>query len=306
MDLSSPGTALCARNHYCKKSAPDATSQPVTALESIHRRTRSTESRRLPEARSSLSGRAAFDDHFAAHLIRLLISSCHRRTLYGGVQLTLLRLRYWILRRRAMTKYWLHRCVTYTRWKGVTPQPPMDNLPQRRVTSARPFLRTGIDYAGLLLIRTNRGRGHRSHKAFITIFMCLCSKATHLEVIVSDYTTDTFWPHFVGSQHVENYARISIPTVAEFHWRRSTDTRASSCIFRQRPHRACCCHRRNSMALQPIFRTPFRRPLRSSSKVDEVPSSKSNRQHHAHLRGDEHSLSSGRGLPEFSALAGVI
>ena len=67
----------------------------------------------------------------------------------------------------------------------------MDNFSQGRVTPARAFLRTGIDYAGSILIRTNRGRGHRSHKAFIAIFVCLCSKTTHLEV-VSDYTTDAF------------------------------------------------------------------------------------------------------------------
>ncbi|XP_018400068.1 PREDICTED: uncharacterized protein LOC108777629 [Cyphomyrmex costatus] len=128
-----------------------------------------------------------------SHLTQLLVESCHRRTLHGGVQLTLglLRLRFWIPRGRAIVKQWLHRCVTCTRWRGVTPQPPMDNLPRGRITPARPFLKTGIDYAGPIFIRTTRGRGHRSHKAFIAIFVCLCSKATHLEV-VSDYTTDAF------------------------------------------------------------------------------------------------------------------
>ncbi|KAG5310817.1 MOS1T transposase, partial [Pseudoatta argentina] len=74
-----------------------------------------------------------------SHLARLLISSCHRQSLYGGVQLTLglLRLRY---------------------WRGHA---------------------------------SSRGCEHLSHKAFIAIFVCLCSKATHLEV-VSDYTTDAF------------------------------------------------------------------------------------------------------------------
>lgn len=67
----------------------------------------------------------------------------------------------------------------------------MGNLPQGRVTPARPFIKTGIDYAGPIFVRTSRGRGHKSIKAFIAIFVCLCSKAIHLE-IVSDYTTDAF------------------------------------------------------------------------------------------------------------------
>lgn len=126
-------------------------------------------------------------------LAQLLIESCHRRTLHGGVQLTLgmLRLRFWIPQGRAVVKRLLHRCPTCTRWRAVAPQPPMGNLPEGRVTPARPFLRTGVDYAGPIHIRTSKGRGHKSHKAFIAIFICMCTKAVHLEV-VSDYSTEAF------------------------------------------------------------------------------------------------------------------
>ncbi|XP_071582222.1 uncharacterized protein [Temnothorax nylanderi] len=126
-------------------------------------------------------------------LTRLLVESCHRRTLHGGVQLTLgtLRLRHWIPRGRAVVKQLLHRCVICTRWRAAPPQPPMGSLPRARVIPSRPFQRTGVDYAGPILIRTTKGRGHRAHKAFIAVFVCLVSKAVHLEV-VSDYTTEAF------------------------------------------------------------------------------------------------------------------
>ncbi|XP_024872247.1 uncharacterized protein LOC112454856, partial [Temnothorax curvispinosus] len=71
----------------------------------------------------------------------------------------------------------------------------MGNLPRGRVTPARPFLRTGVDYAGPILVRTSKGRGHRAHKAFIAVFICLASKAVHLEA-VSDYTTEAFLAAF--------------------------------------------------------------------------------------------------------------
>ncbi|XP_011859360.1 PREDICTED: uncharacterized protein LOC105556857 [Vollenhovia emeryi] len=126
-------------------------------------------------------------------LTRLIVESCHRRTLHGGVQLTLgsLRQRFWIPCGRALVKRLLHQCTTCTRWRAASPQPPMGSLPPARIIPARPFLRTGIDYAGPIQIRTSKGRGHRAHKAFIAVFICLVSKAVHLEV-VSDYTTEAF------------------------------------------------------------------------------------------------------------------
>ncbi|KMQ87939.1 bel12-ag transposon polyprotein [Lasius niger] len=129
----------------------------------------------------------------ASWLTRLIVDSCHRRTLHGGVQLTLglIRLRFWIPRGRAIVKQALHRCVTCTRWRAAVPQPMMGHLPQGRVTPGRPFLHTGVDYAGPIRIRTTKGRGHKAYKGFIAVFVCLCSRAVHLEA-VSDYTTDAF------------------------------------------------------------------------------------------------------------------
>lgn len=128
---------------------------------------------------------------------QLLIDAHHRRTLHGGVQLTLglLRLRYWIPRGRAIVKRHIHRCITCTRWRAAVPQPLMGNLPHERVTPARPFLRTGVDYAGPILIRTGKGRGHRAHKGFIAVFVCLATRAVHLEA-ASDYTADAFLAAF--------------------------------------------------------------------------------------------------------------
>lgn len=70
---------------------------------------------------------------------RLVIEVCHRRTLHGGVQLTLgaLRQEYWIPRSRALVKSYLHRCVTCLRWRASSPQPLMGNLPRVRITPDR-------------------------------------------------------------------------------------------------------------------------------------------------------------------------
>ncbi|XP_011262404.2 uncharacterized protein LOC105255050 [Camponotus floridanus] len=124
-----------------------------------------------------------------SHFSRLVVQACHLRTLHSGTQLTLamVRQRYWMP--RALVKRIIRQCVTCTRWRSAAPQQLMDDLP--RVTPGKPFLDVGIDYVGPVQLRTARGRGHRSYRAFIAIFVCLRTRAVHLEPM-SDYTTDAF------------------------------------------------------------------------------------------------------------------
>ncbi|XP_011497230.1 PREDICTED: uncharacterized protein LOC105361677 [Ceratosolen solmsi marchali] len=67
----------------------------------------------------------------------------------------------------------------------------MGQLPVTRVTPSPPFYHTGVDYVGPLTIKTWKGRGAKTHKAWICVFVCFATSAVHLEV-VSDYTTDGF------------------------------------------------------------------------------------------------------------------
>ncbi|GFX09833.1 integrase catalytic domain-containing protein [Trichonephila clavipes] len=67
----------------------------------------------------------------------------------------------------------------------------MGNLPKHRVTLERPFFSCGIDYAGPVLIKCNKGRGTKSTKGYIALFVCLATKAVHIEA-VGDITTDSF------------------------------------------------------------------------------------------------------------------
>jgi len=55
--------------------------------------------------------------------------------------------------------------------------------------TARAFVHIGIDYASPIAIRITPG--HKSQKTHITLFVCLTTKALHLEFI-SDYTSPTF------------------------------------------------------------------------------------------------------------------
>ncbi|XP_011707599.1 PREDICTED: uncharacterized protein LOC105462593 [Wasmannia auropunctata] len=131
-------------------------------------------------------------------LVRMIIRDIHARAIHGGPQLTLalLREKFWILRARSLVRAVLYQCVTCTRERAQVPTELMGDLPSVRVTRAtRAFQHTGVDYAGPVLVRTTRGRGHKAHKAYIAVLICMTTKAIHLE-LVSDYSTSAFLAAF--------------------------------------------------------------------------------------------------------------
>ncbi|GFU27852.1 integrase catalytic domain-containing protein [Trichonephila clavipes] len=67
----------------------------------------------------------------------------------------------------------------------------MGDLPESRVYPSSVFQRTGIDFAGPFLMRSSKGRESRNTKCYICVFVCLATKAVHLEV-VSDLTSKAF------------------------------------------------------------------------------------------------------------------
>ncbi|XP_059056086.1 uncharacterized protein LOC131849964 [Achroia grisella] len=67
----------------------------------------------------------------------------------------------------------------------------MGDLPSSRVTASRPFSRSGVDYCGPINVRISKGRGCRCFKGYVCLFVCMVTRAIHLEV-VSDMTSEGF------------------------------------------------------------------------------------------------------------------
>lgn len=127
------------------------------------------------------------------HLSRLIIADAHERTLHGGTQATmnLIRCQYWILGGRKPVKAHIYHCMKCARQRGKRAQQLMGQLPQVRITPSRSFAFTGVDYAGPLTLRTWKGRGAKTCKGWLCVFVCLTTSAIHIEV-VSDYSSDSF------------------------------------------------------------------------------------------------------------------
>lgn len=127
----------------------------------------------------------------------LVVEQAHSRCLHGGTQLTLrtIRLQFWILGARNLVKAHIHQCVVCTRFRDTTITQIMGDLPKERVIPARPFIHSGVDYAGPFSILPIATRGQRSYKAYIALFVCLATKAIHLE-LVNEYSTNGFLAAF--------------------------------------------------------------------------------------------------------------
>lgn len=129
----------------------------------------------------------------AGHLTTLLIDQAHRDTYHGGARLTLSRLRnyYWVIGGNRAVKKHIRACVTCKKNNPVKQHQIMGDLPAARSKPTRPFLNTGVDFTGFVDVKTNKGRGVKTSKGYIAVFVCMVTKAVHLE-LVSDLSSSAF------------------------------------------------------------------------------------------------------------------
>lgn len=127
------------------------------------------------------------------HVSSLLIRKMHQITLHGGptlIQSQLSRL-YWLVHGRNYIRKIVRSCVRCARHGAATFEQQMGPLPAVRTRPIRPFTVTGVDYAGPFALRASAGRGQKSFKGYVAIFVCMVVKAVHIE-IVSDLTSTAF------------------------------------------------------------------------------------------------------------------
>ncbi|XP_026463846.1 uncharacterized protein LOC113362828 [Ctenocephalides felis] len=113
--------------------------------------------------------------------------------LHAGTQTTLsvVRQKYWPIDGRNTTKELIHKCVKYTRFKAAAAEQLMGSLPVDRVNVKRLFLAVGVDYAGPVMLRASRLRKAPQIKAYIVLFVCMSTKAVHLD-LVTELSTEAF------------------------------------------------------------------------------------------------------------------
>ncbi|XP_025262223.1 uncharacterized protein LOC112637218 [Camponotus floridanus] len=85
----------------------------------------------------------------------------------------------------------LHTSALLVLNKPKTLSQIMGQLSADRVIPKRPFFVTGMDFAGPITTLINKGRGRKTNKSYISLFVCFTTKAIHLEA-VSDLSSASF------------------------------------------------------------------------------------------------------------------
>ena len=123
----------------------------------------------------------------------MIIREQHLNLKHAGVQSTLYSVReqYWPIDGRNTTSKVIRQCVICFRARPSSFEYVMGNLPADRVNYAPPFKIIGVDYCGPFYIKERRYRNTKRVKSYVAVYICLSTKAVHLE-LVSDLTTEAF------------------------------------------------------------------------------------------------------------------
>ena len=113
----------------------------------------------------------------------LIIQEYNTKVFHNGVCDTLntIRQRYWVLHGRESVKKFIRRCVICRKLEGVFFKPASGHdLPNSCVDDGPPFINTGVDFAGplLILVCNNVNR-----KVYICLFTFASTRAAHLELV---------------------------------------------------------------------------------------------------------------------------
>jgi len=128
------------------------------------------------------------------HIItKLIINYHHKNKLHAGFQLlwSTLQQTYWIPRARDVIRQEIRKCVVCRRHRAAVAEQLMGSLPSPRVNPGHPFQKSGVDYAGPFQTRLMKGKSNKVFKSYFCLFICLVTKAVHLEA-VGDLSADSF------------------------------------------------------------------------------------------------------------------
>ncbi|XP_063389047.1 uncharacterized protein LOC134674826 [Cydia fagiglandana] len=127
-------------------------------------------------------------------LTTLIIEDYHHRFMHPGLQTlqNLVAQEFWVLSARRAINSVISSCMKCFRARPKVASPPiMGNLPSFRINQIKPFSSAAVDYAGPFDTCLGRGRGLRTFKSYICVFVCTVTKAVHLE-LASELTTEAY------------------------------------------------------------------------------------------------------------------
>lgn len=129
------------------------------------------------------------DDHISI----LLVRHHHAQVKHQGRHLTEGAVRaagLCLLGGKSLINSVLHKCATCRKLRGKMQEQHMADLPPQRLQTSPPFTYVGLDIFGPWSVTARRTRGGQAEsKRWAIMFCCLSSRAVHIEVVSSLYTS---------------------------------------------------------------------------------------------------------------------
>lgn len=115
---------------------------------------------------------------------KVIIEHIHRELLHAGAEVVLVQFRkkYWMRNMRKTVQGVLNRCVLCVRNRPKQFTQQMGQLPHPRVNPSPAFTHTGVDLCGPFTV-TAGTKSRTKSVVYVCIFICLATKAIHLEVV---------------------------------------------------------------------------------------------------------------------------
>lgn len=131
----------------------------------------------------------------AHHISMLLVRYYHKQVAHPGHHIKEGAIRaagFWIVGSKHVESTVIHKCVTCRKLRGRLAYQEMADLPADRLAQKPPFTSIGLDIFGPWTIVTRHTRGGSAEsKRWAVIFMCMSTRAMHIELIES-MTTSSF------------------------------------------------------------------------------------------------------------------
>ncbi|XP_059224813.1 uncharacterized protein LOC131997647 [Stomoxys calcitrans] len=135
-------------------------------------------------------------------LCKLLVDFTHQILMHAEHQTMLrsIRQEFYVIRLRNVIRQCIRTCKICTIYKHRIRSQIMAALPQERCIYSPPFTNTGVDFAGPFEIKTSKLRNAKLEKGYAVVFVCLSTRAIHLEAC-SSLSSEAFlatFDRFVG------------------------------------------------------------------------------------------------------------
>ncbi|GFX94569.1 integrase catalytic domain-containing protein [Trichonephila clavipes] len=99
--------------------------------------------------------------------------------------LSLIRQKFWIPHGKSAVKKELRNCIDCFKLVAKPVSQMMGDLPIERINPCHAFQKVGIDFAGPITTKCQHTRKANNFKSYICLFICMCTKAVHLELVSS-------------------------------------------------------------------------------------------------------------------------